>query len=65
MSNGVILLLVILASAFVYFVVFNEGKKYYPEEKIKKIFDNVLDLITPNEDDHKIMIIKKKNLESK
>ena len=60
MNTGVILLLVIGAAVGAYFIFFNESKQEYSEVKIKKIFDEILDLITPHEDDHKHMIRRKR-----
>jgi len=60
MSTVVIFLLIIGAAVGVYFVFFNESKQEYSEDKIKKIFDDILDIITPHENDHKLMISRKK-----
>lgn len=62
MSTGVILLLLIGAAVVTYFIFFHESKIVYSEDKIKKIFDEILDIITPHEDDHDLMIRRKKTI---
>lgn len=60
MNGGVVFILLVGVAVGVYFIFFNESKQEYSEDKIKKIFDEILDLITPHEDDHKLMIRRKR-----
>ena len=59
MSNGLIFVIIFAAVAIIYFMFFNEGKKAYPENKIKETFESANKILALHEDDHRFVISKK------
>ena len=59
--NVFIFIILAMVLAAIYFWFFKDSKQFYPESEIQKTFETIDELLMPNKDDHKFVIVIKDN----